>query len=82
MSYTTIRTQSLAVADASKAQRGFLKQVVDYVEGKGTVKTETLVKRFAGKKTASKNGNKASTERVVRYAYYAVRHGILRQVAA
>ena len=80
MSYTTIRTQSLTVADASKAQRGFLRQVVDYVEGKGTVKTETLVKRFAGKKTATAHGNKASTERVVRYAYYAVQKGILKSV--
>lgn len=73
--YTTIRTQTLVPADTSKAQRGFLKQMVDYVDGKGEVKCAALVKRFAGKKDAA--DRKAPTERVVRYAYYAVKNGIL-----
>ncbi len=74
MAYTTIRTQVLKPANVAAAKRGFLKTVVDYVAKHGEVKTDALVKRFVGKKDGDK---KLTTERVVRYAYYAVQHGLL-----
>jgi hypothetical protein len=74
MAYTTIRTQVLKPANVEAAKRGFLKTLCDYVAKNGDVPTSKLVKRFAGKTDGSKV---VSTERVVRYAYYAVQHGLL-----
>lgn len=74
MAYTTIRTKVLKPANVAAAKRGFLKTLVDYVAKHEAVPTDKLVKRFVGKADGAK---KLTTERVVRYAYYAVQHGLL-----
>lgn len=82
MAYTTVRTLTLVVAQPEKARWGFLKMLVDYGSKKGTFTVKDLTKRFAGKTVPSKGGTqvKATTDRIVRYAHWCVKQGILAQV--
>lgn len=83
MAYTTVRTLTLKITDTSKIKGwGFLSQLVEYAEKKGTFTVADLTKRFVGKRVPSKGGEMrpASTARIVRYAHWCVQQGIMTPV--
>lgn len=85
MAYATVRTLTLRVADTSKLTgKGFLAQLVEYAQKKGTFTVQDLTKRYVGKAVPSKGGavTRATTARVVRYAHWCVTQGIRAPVDA
>jgi hypothetical protein len=63
------------LGNIATVRRGFLLEFVQFVEKKGTVNAETLVKEFSGR-TIDKHPIDAA--RVARYIRYGLNNGILK----
>ncbi len=64
-----------SIGTITTVKRGFLLQLVQYVEKKGTVSAEQLVAEWAGR---SVDGKKITAERVHRYIAYCKNNGQFR----
>jgi hypothetical protein len=61
-----------SLGSIATVKRGFLLEFVKFVEKKGTVDAETLVKEFNGRQI---DGHKVDAARIARYIRYCVNNG-------
>jgi hypothetical protein len=78
MAYKTIQTQALMVANTGSIKPGFVKHFVDSIAKKGRATVAKLQAEFTGRQFSNK---KVTNNRVVRYAYWCVAHGVLKVAA-
>jgi len=69
------KIQTLTPANTKRVKRGFLKIFVDFVVKRGSVTTDDLAAEFVGRQVDSK---KITKERVLRYARWCVKNGVLK----
>lgn len=80
---TDIRSLTLKVADTSSVSGwGFLAQLVEYAQKRGTFTLADLIRRFAGKPAPSKGGTvkKVDVARLTRYTTWCLQQGIVKPV--
>jgi len=69
------KIQTLAPADTKLVKRGFVKMFVDFVVKRGLATTDDLAAEFVGRQV---DGKKITKERVLRYAHWCVKNGVLK----
>ncbi len=70
-----VKIKTLTPADTKRVKRGFVKVFVDFLVKRGSATTDDLATEFVGRQV---DGKKITKQRVLRYAHWCVKNGVLK----